>query len=104
MIYDGQLSNSVSGQLWDLDNAEQYKVEALDESGEVIQTFTTPVIPNGEGSRTFSGLPQTFFFNTVARPIKTLRFSGFKAKGGNGGFAFDNFSAKHVCPKILKRY
>lgn len=101
VVYDGKLDNSVSGQLWDLDNAEQYNIEAIDESGEVITTFTTPVVPDGEGSETFSGLPQTFFFDTVARPVKTLRLTGFKAKGGKGGFAFDNFSAKYVCPEIV---
>lgn len=100
VVYDGKLNNSVSGQLWDLDNEEQYKVEAIDESGQVIKTFTTPVIPDGEGPKTYSGLPTTFFFNAVPRPIKTLRFSGFKPRGGNGGFAFDNFSAKYVCSEV----
>ncbi|MGK7939864.1 MAG: putative Ig domain-containing protein, partial [Crocosphaera sp.] len=42
VVYSGTPVQSASGQLWDIDGGEQYKIEALDAKGQVISTILTP--------------------------------------------------------------
>jgi hypothetical protein len=90
--YSGTPVNSLSGEIWDIDNGERYLVEALTAGGTLLDSFITPVIPNGEGAGTFDGKPYTVSFSNLAQNIGFLRISGFSRIGG-GGFAFDNFDA-----------
>lgn len=90
--YSGTPVNSLSGELWDVDNAERYLIEALTGGGTLISSFLTPVIPAGEGPGTFDGQPFKFLFSDLSQNIGFLRISGSSRIGG-GGFAFDNFNA-----------
>ncbi|MGK7887021.1 MAG: hypothetical protein AB4057_20630, partial [Crocosphaera sp.] len=99
VVYSGTPVQSASGQLWDLDYAEQYKIDALDADGNVIASQSTPGnIPNNEGPNTYDALPYDFSFSDLDKDIAVIRISGIKV-GNGGGFAFDNFNAtrSRVC-------
>lgn len=90
--YTGTPARSASGQLWDLDRGEIYSIAALDSTGTVVSSITTPPIPGGEGPDTFDALPYNFSFSDLGGDIGYIRISGVRS-GGGGGFAFDNFNA-----------
>lgn len=90
--YMGMRPTSASGQLWDIDGGESYLIEALDVSGVLISSLTTPTVPGDGGPGTFNGLPFTFSFEDLASEIGFIRISGLDRISG-GGFAFDNFNA-----------
>ncbi len=89
--YSGDLPNSASGQLWDLDNDEIYLIEALNASQTVIGSQTLISAGSGENPGTANGKETLFSFNEI-EPISFIRITGLQ-KGTGGGFAFDNFNA-----------
>ncbi|MEW4530688.1 PEP-CTERM sorting domain-containing protein [Maioricimonas sp. JC845] len=91
--YSGVLPISASGEIWDLDNGESFRIDALNSSLDVMASITTPPVPrNALPGVTFEALPFTFSFSGLPEGIKALRVSGLD-RGVGGGFAFDNFNA-----------
>lgn len=93
--YSGVLPTSCSGEIWDVDNGEQYVVEAYDALGVLIATYIPPVglHPDAPGSR--NGLETTFAFSSLSSPIAKIGVY-LQSTIGGGGFAFDNFNATQV--------
>jgi len=93
--YSGVLPNSASGQIWDIDGDETFRVEAFDSTGLLIATvLPTPGIDPGQpGSR--NGLSTTFIFDNLSSPIAKIGITIDSVSFG-GGFAFDNFNATAV--------
>lgn len=113
--YSGVLPTSASGELWDLDNAESYVVEALDADEVVIdslflisgsRTPLNPVVPIPPGlpvpgappGITANGMDTLFEFNNIGE-ISFIRITA-PVPGISSpamvGFAFDNFNVTGV--------
>ncbi len=90
--YSGVLPTSCSGEIWDVDNGEQYRVDAYDASDVLIATYFPPIglDPDLPGSR--NGLGTTFAFSGLSSPIAKIAISLSVTTAG-GGFGFDNFNA-----------
>lgn len=102
VVFDGILPISVTGQIWDIDaadggplprNAEQYRVEALDINGNVLDFVDSPVGLGYSNVNSLSGLPWDFSFD-LTDDIKTLRIIPGAGWVGDDerGFGFDNFA------------
>lgn len=93
--YSGLLPSSCSGEIWDVDNGEQYVVNAYDSLGTLLATYVPPVglHPDLPGSR--NGLETTFAFSGLSAPIAKIGIY-LQSTTGGGGFAFDNFNATQV--------
>ncbi len=93
--YSGVLPTSCSGEIWDVDNGEQYVVNAYDSVGTLIATYVPPVglHPDLPGSR--NGLETTFVFSGLSSPIAKVGIY-LQSTIAGGGFAFDNFNATQV--------
>ena len=94
--YSGDLPNSASGELWDLDNDEMYLIEALDASQIVIGSQTLTSAGSGENPGTANGKETLFSFSEIGS-ISFIRITGLEM-GTGGGFAFDNFNATEAAP------
>lgn len=101
VVYSGALPTSASGQIWDIDGVsasifERWLVEALDESGNLIASQTSPQYSTKSNPPVDSrdGWPWTFSFDDLDNPIEIIRVSWTGEIGGfDAGFAFDNFNA-----------
>jgi len=93
--YTGVLPFSCSGEIWDVDNGEQYVVNAYDSSNALIATYIPPVglHPDLPGSR--NGLDTVFVFSGLSAPIAKIGIY-LQSTIGGGGFAFDNFNATQI--------
>jgi hypothetical protein len=98
--YSGKAVNSASGQIWDVDHAEKYEINALDSSGMVIKSIITPNVPSNGGKNTFDGKPFTFSFANLESSIGYIQIQGI-SKDGGGGFAFDNFNPTQAVPEPI---
>lgn len=93
--YSGVLPTSCSGEIWDVDNGEQYVVNAYDSSNVLIAQFIPPVglHPDLPGSR--NGMDTVFVFSGLSSPIAKIGIY-LQSTIGGGGFAFDNFNATQI--------
>ncbi|NQT86624.1 PEP-CTERM sorting domain-containing protein [bacterium] len=92
IVYSGVLPFNATGQIWDIDAGEQYRVDALNSGGAVIASITSPVGLLEETVNSLSGLPWDFTFLFLPQAISSMRIQQIDA-GPARGFAFDNFDA-----------
>lgn len=89
--YSGILPTYVSGEIWDVDSGEQYRIEAFDGTNVSLGSVLSFIGPGGCCGGPTDGLPFTFAFDSLATPVGTLRITEVRGNSG-AGFAFDNFS------------
>ena len=97
--YAGGTVTAASGEIWDIDAVlpltEQYRVEAFDALGNLLQTIDSPVGNQDSGclNTQLDGRPWTFAFSGLTPGIAriTIDFIGTKTQGI--GLAFNNFNA-----------
>lgn len=85
-----------SGSLLDIDNSEAWTVEALDESRNVIQSFTLKM-PRGDHRSDGQGNRWLIDVGEPAR-VYAIKLTGTKSESLDFGLAFDNFSPADICP------
>ena len=87
IVYSDVLPSSASGQIWDVDSNESWRVTAFD-------SFDSPIgsplnfLPAAEND----GGPSTFSFSNLSSPISKILIV-YTSTDANVGFAFDNFNA-----------
>ena len=83
-----QATQKASGEVWDIDGKEQYRVTALDANGNAISSLTSP-----EGS--LNAEPWTWSFDVTGdnQEISTIEVEFVSTKSTLRGFAFDNFNS-----------
>lgn len=81
-------TQKASGEIWDIDGKEQYKVTALDANGNAIASLTSPV-----GS--LNAKPWTWSFDVVGEGefISSIEVEFVSTQSTLRGFAFDNFNS-----------
>ena len=90
--YDNATS-AASGEVWDIDGKEQYKVTALDANGNAIASLTSPV-----GS--LDGEPWTWSFDMGDEAsIAQIDVEFVSTQSTLRGFAFDNFNSTQANPE-----
>lgn len=83
-------TQAASGEVWDIDGPEQYKVTALDANGNALASVTSPV-----GG--LDGKPWAWSFDVGADNITQIDVE-FVGASNLRGFAFDNFNATKANP------
>jgi hypothetical protein len=88
--------NAASAQIWDIDSnqfgTEQWRVEALDGTAQVISTIDSPVGLDALTEESLDGLPWAWAFNVGNDQIHQIVISFIGTKQENIGLSFDNFS------------
>lgn len=80
-------TQAASGEIWDIDGKEQYKVTALDANDNAIASLTSPI-----GS--LNAEPWTWSFDVGDKAgISTIQVEFIAEESTLRGFAFDNFNA-----------
>ena len=82
--YDN-LTEDASGEIWDIDGPEQYRVTAFDSNGDEIASLTSP-------AGGLDGQPWAWSFDMDQASIGTITIEAV-GSGTLRGFAFDNFNA-----------
>jgi hypothetical protein len=102
ILYDspGRFSQ-FSGEIWDIDGAygqyEQWQVDVLNMSGDVLASQTSPSwLDTSEES--LDSLPWTFAFTALGTDAAIIRLKYIGTKQGVG-LAFNNFSPTYVAPE-----
>lgn len=85
-----QATAAASGEVWDIDGPEQYKVTALDANGAELASLTSP-----KGG--LNAEPWTWSFDVGADVISQINVE-FVGSSSLRGFAFDNFNATAANP------
>jgi hypothetical protein len=91
-----QTIREFSGEIWDIDGGEQWRVDVLDAAGSVLRTLLSPVATKGGGS--LDSLPWMFGFNGLPDGVKAIRLTFVGAKTDGIGLAFNNFSPTFAVP------
>lgn len=112
IAYDtAQVIREFSGEIWDIDAApnagfEQWKVDVLNASGDVLATRISPrgegLLGTGPGS--LDSLPWLFGFHNLPDGVATIRISFSRhpnAKKDGIGLAFNNFSPTFAVPNSV---
>ena len=96
--YDTSLSIlALSGEIWDIDGygnqtgTEQWLVEVLDGSGNVLASTKSPLGYLGTYSDGLDGRPWTFNFTELPSGVDKVKLSFIGGKTSNIGLAFNNF-------------
>ena len=87
--YD-QATAAASGEVWDIDGPEQYKVTALDANGAELASLTSP-------TGGLNAEPWSWSFDVGADVISQINVE-FVGSSNLRGFAFDNFNATSANP------
>ena len=95
-----QIITGLSGEIWDIDGGsnggtEQWRVEVLDNLGNVLSTEVSPLGVDDSNS-SLDGLPWTFSFSGLPRALQSLRLSFIGSKSNGSAVAFNNFSVTSV--------
>jgi hypothetical protein len=90
---------AASAEIWDIDaqgiGTEQWLVESLDASNNVIDSVLSPLGTNN-GPSSLDGKPWPWSFNHVVNDIHSIQVSFTGSKTSGIGLAFDNFSPSSV--------
>ena len=89
-----QVIRQFSGEIWDIDGGEQWQVDVLNDSGEVLRRRTSPVGvgPRDDPAVSLDSLPWLFGFNNLPDGVASIRLTFVGEKTDNIGLAFNNFS------------
>ncbi len=88
-----------SGELWDIDGnsggTEQWRVEVLDSSNNVLASELSPV-GTDQNANSLDSLPWVFSFDNLPSNAESVRLTFIGTKEHGAGFAFNNFSVTVV--------
>ncbi len=91
-----QVITALSGEIWDIDgdptHTEQWVVQALDGSNNVLTTLTSPL---GD-DQSLDGLPWVFSFSGLSSGFDKLKITFIGSKTSGLGLAFNNFNPTAV--------
>lgn len=94
-----QTIREFSGEIWDLDANERWRVDVLDAAGKVLRTRRSPQGMGGTtGPGALDSLPWLFGFKDLPDGVKSIRLTFVGAKTDGIGLAFNNFSPTFAVP------
>ena len=109
--YD-KATSGASGELWDIDGngngrrTEQWAIQALDNTGQILETILTPIGTNNKINQKGGELDGKAFLWEFDREEEDIHAIRFEFKGNSDpskvGLAFDNFSARTNSSKFSK--
>lgn len=85
-----QAIREFSGEIWDLDGGERWRVDVLNAAGSVLRTLLSPQGVGGPDG--LDSLPWLFGFKDLPDGVKSIRLTFVGEKTDNIGLAFNNFS------------
>jgi hypothetical protein len=91
-----QTIREFSGEIWDIDGGERWRVDVLDAAGSVLRTLLSP--QGTTGPDTLDSLPWMFGFNNLPDGVKAIRLTFVGQKTTGIGLAFNNFSPTFAVP------
>lgn len=99
--------DGLSGEIWDIDSAapnatEQWLVEVLDRSGNVVDHRLSPIGLNQNDPASLDSLPWTFMFSDLTSKsleVDKVRLTFVGTKPIGIGLSFNNFSAFEAVPE-----
>jgi hypothetical protein len=99
--YDGTLAiTELTGEIWDIDGAtgrgtEQWLVDVLNSSGQVIATTTSP-LGQFHGPNSLDGKPWTFDFTNLPAGAESVRLTFIGTATSGVGYALNDFGIATV--------
>ncbi|MDB5327941.1 MAG: motif protein [Phycisphaerales bacterium] len=94
---------SLSGEIWDIDSVEnateQWQVDVLDASNQVIASALSPVGILQTDPNSLDGRPWQFSFNNLTGDADKIRMTFVGTKQSGIGIAFNNFSPTVSVPE-----
>ncbi|OJW17084.1 MAG: hypothetical protein BGO49_08025 [Planctomycetales bacterium 71-10] len=91
IAYDtAQAIREFSGEIWDVDAGERWRVDVLDAAGSVLRTLLSPQGVGGPDG--LDSLPWLFGFKDLPDGVTSIRLTFVGEKTDNIGLAFNNFS------------
>ncbi|MEO6809922.1 MAG: PEP-CTERM sorting domain-containing protein [Isosphaeraceae bacterium] len=94
-----QTIREFSGEIWDIDKGEKWRVDVLNPSGSVLATRDSPVGLAGLDPASLDSLPWNFAFTNLPDGVQAIRLTFIGAKTDGIGLAFNNFSATRAVPE-----
>lgn len=83
----------LSGEIWDIDGTEQWRVDALSGAGAILASTLSPSFGGSVGPETLDGLPWTFSFTNLPAGFTSVRLTYVGTDpDGVAGLSFNNFS------------
>ncbi|WP_165227013.1 PEP-CTERM sorting domain-containing protein [Aquisphaera insulae] len=87
-----QTIREFSGEIWDIDAGEQWRVDVLNASNDVLATLRSPKGVGVNNPDSLDSLPWLFGFKDLADGVVAIRLTFIGDKSDGIGLAFNNFS------------
>jgi hypothetical protein len=94
-----QIITQFSGEIWDIDATDQWRVDALNSANEVLATRTSPTFGN-TGLNSLDSLPWQFQFTNLTPGMNKIRLTYLGVNNDNVGLSFNNFSPTFAVPLL----
>ncbi|WP_165250913.1 PEP-CTERM sorting domain-containing protein [Paludisphaera soli] len=93
-----QVIREFSGEIWDIDGGEQWRVDVLNGTGSILTTLLSPQGVGRNDPATLDSLPWNFGFKGLPDGVKSIRLTFVGTKTDGIGLAFNNFSPTFAVP------
>jgi hypothetical protein len=94
-----QIITQFSGEIWDIDATDQWRVDALNSANQVLASRTSPTFGN-TGPNSLDSLPWQFQFTNLPLGVKSVRLTYLGVNSNGVGLSFNNFSPTFAVPLL----
>ncbi|MCB2044081.1 MAG: hypothetical protein KDH48_26655 [Rhodoferax sp.] len=92
---------AASAEIWDLDESERWRIDAIDEHDAVVASILSPVGLTWTNAASLDGKPWVWSFDRTQADIHaiSITYVGASPSGDGVGIAFNNFSPATAVPE-----